>query len=92
MLYSPESIGKIGHFYFCLLVGIRMHINHSGIIAEPMMKRFVNKWLNNAKKYKIFDSVVSSDILWLQKEIMVKPFPVFYSQIKKIHYKIHYSE
>ena len=92
MRNSPESISKIGHFYFCLLVGIRMHIKRTGLSNEPVMKRFVSKWLNDAKKHKIFDTVVSSDILWLQNEIISKPFPVFYKQIRNIYNIINSSE
>lgn len=89
MQNNADTVTKIGHFYYCLLAGIRLKMNEGDSLPDPVMKRYVQSWLNHAKKYKIFDVRVASDILWLESEIKKEPFYVFYKKIRKVYHIIH---
>jgi hypothetical protein len=69
---TPAEIKEmefIKHFYFCLLVAIRLHQNsyphesHKGIIL------FIKRWLDNAQKMKLFPCYILDDICFLRNEI-----------------------
>lgn len=79
-----KSLTDIMHFYYCLSIAIKIN-KRLGANKTPIHTNiFVLKWLDNAKKDKIFNDSVNSEIKWLAHYIKSKG-PLFQSSEKLIY-------
>lgn len=85
MVNNLCNFKKVGHFYFCLLVSIKIELKINNGASQAEMKKFISRWLKNAKDRKIFDHLLLNDILWLENEMAHQSFSQFYSQISRIN-------
>lgn len=76
---------QVGHFYFCLLVSIKIEMKINKDVSQDEMKMFISRWLGNAKDRRIFGHLLLNDILWLEDELAQQSFYQFYSQISRIN-------
>lgn len=80
------AVKKIMHFYYCLLVNIRIRRIYYSNIKRQDNSRSLKKWLKKAKEKKLLDQLVSNEVDWLMTEID-KYTPIqFELRIKKIYY------
>lgn len=85
MVNKIYDFKKVDHFYFCLLVSIKIEMKINKDVSQAEMKEFIFRWLKNAKDRRIFDNLLLNDILWLENEMAQQSFPRFYSQISRIN-------
>ncbi|WP_336749722.1 hypothetical protein [Pantoea vagans] len=60
---------KVRHFYFCLIVALRIRSNHTIKPHENHIRRFLIDWLRRAKSEKRFCPAVLSEIDGLIKDM-----------------------
>ena len=70
---TPETVFnglvEISHFYFCLLVAVRLKRKQGGVFSNRQKNAFIMKWLKKAS----FSPCARSEILWLRGEILRHP-------------------
>lgn len=66
---EKKEVDAIVHFYFCLIVALK--INHRYCLYRDGRSRllFLKKWLSNSQEKKIFNRHIMEDISWLRSEI-----------------------
>lgn len=66
---EKKEVDAIVHFYFCLIVALK--INHRYCLHTDSHSRllFLKKWLLNSQEKKIFNRHLLEDISWLRNEI-----------------------
>lgn len=64
-----KEVDAIVHFYFCLIVALK--INHRYCFRRDNHSRllFLKKWLSNSQEKKIFNRHLLEDISWIKSEI-----------------------
>ncbi|MBK0004226.1 hypothetical protein [Erwinia sp. S38] len=65
-----KDLRDINHFYYCLIVALRLRKNCIPIETESQRKRFIINWLYTAQKQKAFSRITHAEILWLVEEFM----------------------
>ncbi|MCX8955848.1 hypothetical protein [Erwinia psidii] len=61
------------HFYFCLLVALRLMRKQGRLSSHRQKNAFIMKWLKNAGRVASFHPCASSEIVWLRSEILRHP-------------------
>lgn len=64
-----NEIIVLNHFYYCLLLAIKLRKNNSFCAGNSHMKPFLRKWLTVAKKKKLFSKLVFDEICWLSASL-----------------------
>lgn len=70
---TPEAVfnglEEKRHFYFCLLVAVRLKRKQGRVFSNRQKNAFIMKWLKKAS----FSPFARSEILWLRGEILRHP-------------------
>lgn len=75
MLRSPMSIieqmelKQTVHFYFCLLIAVKIDRRYAPQKSDIDRRLFIQRWLANAQRRKLFSKHLIDDIRWLKGEI-----------------------
>lgn len=85
MVYNVNDFKKVEHFYFCLLVSMKIEMKINKDVSQAEMRKFICQWLKNAKDRKVFDNLLLNDILLIENEMAQQPFSFIYSQISRIN-------
>lgn len=69
----------LNHFYYCLLLAIKLRKYNLPSINSINQKTFIKQWLFTAQKKRLFDKLVYDEIQWLieslsDKSITIKTF------------------
>ena len=80
-----DYVKKITHFYYCLLVSLKMRSSRQLAIKKQEHSRTVKKWLKNAKDKKLFDPLVCNEVDWLVTEVDRYSPVQFEERINKIY-------
>lgn len=59
----------LNHFYYCLLLAIKLRTYNILSINSINPKTFMKKWLFTAQKKRLFDKLVYDEIQWLIKSL-----------------------
>lgn len=65
-----KDLLDINHFYYCLLVALRLRKKFFPFESDNLRKRFIIDWLYTAQKRKSFSKITHAEILWLVDEFM----------------------
>lgn len=65
-----KDLLNINHFYYCLLIALRLRKKIVPFESDNQRKRFIINWLYTAQKRKSFSRVTHAEILWLVEEFM----------------------
>lgn len=84
---DATAVRKIMHFYYCLLISIRMSSYAGVVFNRHENARIIKKWLRRAKRNKLFDPIVCNEINWLIKDVDKYTPLQFEEIIKKIYLK-----
>ncbi|MDF6517992.1 hypothetical protein [Leclercia adecarboxylata] len=63
-----KDLRDINHFYYCLIVALRLRKKCIPFETDPQRKRFIINWLYTAQKQKSFSRITHAEILWLVEE------------------------
>ncbi|HBQ5643506.1 hypothetical protein AAFL49_14335 [Klebsiella michiganensis] len=82
-----KDLLDINHFYYCLLVALRLRQKIVPFESDNQRKRFIINWLYTAQKRKSFSKITHAEILWLVEEFMKfnKSLPELEACIDKIY-------
>lgn len=67
-LTERVEVEQIVHFYFCLIVAIKIDKKNTSY-NNTYRIHFLNNWLLNCQKKKLFSKHLIEDIKWLRNEI-----------------------
>ena len=62
-------IKRVHHFYYCLLIAVKMYRRERGRLNKIEENSFIYCWLNKATKNKIFDRALQVEIDWLSSQL-----------------------
>lgn len=65
-----KDLLNINHFYYCLLVALRLRQKFVPFETDNQRKRFIINWLYTAQKRKSFSRITHAEIIWLIEEFM----------------------
>lgn len=80
-----HTVRVLSRFYYSLLVSVRLYNKHALATTLQGRKNHVARWLNAARKKKLFDKVVLKDIEWLLEQNLRLHPEVLESQLQKIY-------
>jgi hypothetical protein len=63
------NLDALSHFYFCFLLSLKMRERELPLADNLEKRRFMQKWLQTAKKKKHFCAQVFPEIQWLLEEL-----------------------
>lgn len=64
-----NEIKQVTHFYYCLLVAIKIERKGKRCVHEEYFVNYVHKWLLDAEKKKLFPRYIKNELDWLTKEL-----------------------
>ncbi|UWM63510.1 hypothetical protein [Enterobacter sp. CP102] len=70
MMNLQKDLLDINHFYYCLLVALRLRKKLVPFESDNQRKSFTINWLYTAQKRKLFPRITHAEILWLVDEFM----------------------
>ncbi|NIF24723.1 DUF2913 family protein [Candidatus Pantoea multigeneris] len=65
-----NSYSQRVHFYYCVLVAVKMNNKKNASANVRGKNNFLMKWLRNAQNNNLFHSDINSEIEWLRKKII----------------------
>jgi len=65
-----QSYSQRVHFYYCVLVALKIHANTRKARGVRSQNNFLLKWLRNAQNNALFAADVTSEIVWLRSKII----------------------
>lgn len=67
---SPSEHECKTHFYYCALMALKLAAKYEAVHSPLAKMLFLTRWLNNARKKRVFSPVVENDIIWLRKTVI----------------------
>ncbi|HDG8096072.1 TPA: DUF2913 family protein [Klebsiella oxytoca] len=64
-----QRIKRVHHFYYCLLIAVKMYRRERLFINRIDENIFINTWLKRAAKNNIFERALHDEILWLRSQL-----------------------
>lgn len=68
---GPEEhseIQEIIYFYYCFLVAIKIAGRYKDFRNEKQKRNFIYRWIESARKKRVFPKCVADDLSWLKRE------------------------
>lgn len=65
-----QSFNQRVHFYYCILVALKMHVKAKKSGGARGKNNFLLKWLRKAQDNNIFHPDITSEIEWLRGKII----------------------
>lgn len=83
-----DDVSAINHFYYCLLIAIKMRAEKYPEESMILKKRYIEGWLKSAQQKKLFKKIVLPEIKWLLEELSgIKFYPEkFEKNIERIYF------
>jgi hypothetical protein len=66
----PQSYSQRVHFYYCILIALKMNAKSKKSGSVRGKNNFLLKWLRNAQNNTIFPPDITSEIEWLRAKII----------------------
>lgn len=66
---EQKEFRQTAHFYYCLLIAVKMDRRYAPQKSGFSRKMFIQNWLDEAQKNKLFGKHLIDDIRWLKGEI-----------------------
>ncbi|WP_413728256.1 hypothetical protein [Sodalis sp. RH19] len=82
---NKQKIILITHFYYCLLIAIKIAKRDKMLMTDNAMKLYIHRWLKNAQEKKIFHKIIYNEISWLRAELNCGDSSCFEEKIKTIY-------
>lgn len=80
-----NEIKQVTHFYYCLLVAIKIERKEKGYAHEEYFISYVRKWLLDAEKKKLFPIYIKEELNWLTKQLKgvknIHNFEIFVNRV-----------
>lgn len=64
-----HRIKRVHHFYYCLLVAVKMYRREKPFLSRVDENSFIYSWLKKAVKHHIFERALQDEILWLKAQL-----------------------
>ncbi len=64
-----HRIKRVHHFYYCLLVAVKMYSRERRCLNKVEENVFIYCWLKKAAENSAFDSAVQEEIGWLSSQL-----------------------
>ncbi len=64
-----QRINMTHHFYYCLLVAVKIYRQERGLANKVDENAFIYCWLNKAASEAVFDYSLQAEIIWLKSQL-----------------------
>lgn len=67
---TPDALRKKQHFYFCILIALKLAARDKSLGCAAQKNLFLLKWLQRAKTNALFSHDTQPEIDWLKRQIL----------------------
>ncbi|WP_312924539.1 hypothetical protein [Atlantibacter hermannii] len=64
-----HHIKRVHHFYYCLLVAVKMHRSERRCLNRVEENTFIYCWLKKAARNPVFEQALQNEVEWLKGQL-----------------------